>query len=302
MVSRPCPSPNAKNYPLSSASGFSCIGWRTISPKSPHTTSSPGLAGDLSDRRSAAEPRIPTNRESLTLEYYPRHCLKTGRLLAVEAMPRWPHRISGNFSSTLNPTTLAERHAVRMSGITLLQMACTEAAQWPLPEVRLSIKLLTPLPNSEELCLQISSVLTESGLAAECLELALPETFPYNLDEDSGIAFASLRDIGVNLLLDEFGHAVASLIALRDMPLTAMKVDRLMLRSLPADAANLAILQAAVQTAHAMGLRVCADSVDLETLKKALAAIGVDEGQGLAFTPPLSAEELRGYLRATARR
>lgn len=153
-----------------------------------------------------------------------------------------------------------------------------------------------PQLSSEELCLQVSSTLAETGLPPECLELAIPESLIFSLDEDATIAFAGLRDIGVNLLLDEFGHVFASLVALRDMPLTAMKVDRPMLRNLPSDAETLAIIRAAVETSHAVGLRVCADGVENEAQRSAFQQLTIDEGQGAAFSRPLSAAELRLYL------
>ncbi|GAB0113422.1 EAL domain-containing protein [Acidisoma sp. C75] len=258
----------------------------------------PPLGSDHIERRLAADARLNPARDGLVLEFHPRHCLRTGRLLAVEAIPRWPHRLSPSFALAAPTSSMAERHPGRVLGVTLLQMACSEAASWRGGGARLSLRLPAPLPSSEEICLQVSAVLAETGLPPERLELALPETFSLSLDEDAALAFAVLRDNGVNLLLDEFGHAVASLIALRDMPLTGMKMDRLMLRSLPADEANLAIIQAAVRTAHVMGLSVCADGVDREDLKQALRLMEIDEGQGLAFSPPLTAEEVRDYVAA----
>lgn len=228
------------------------------------------------------------------LDYQPRHCMRSGRTLAVEALPRWPHRLTTALSHHSSGST--ERHSNRLIGGWLLQTACAEAKLWNRPDLRLSVKLIGPQLTSEELCIQVSSALEESGLPPECLELAIPESTAFSLDEDATIAFASLRDIGVNLLLDEFGHVFASLLALRDMPLTAMKVDRLMLRSLPSDQETLAVVRAAVETSHAMGLSVCADGVDTEAQRLALQGLTIDEGQGSVFSPPLSPAEIRAHL------
>jgi EAL domain-containing protein (putative c-di-GMP-specific phosphodiesterase class I) len=233
-------------------------------------------------------------RDMLVLDYQPRHCMRSGRTLAVEALPRWPHRLTAAMGASSSGTP--ERHSGRLVGGWLLQTACTEARLWNRPDLRLSVKLIGPQLTSEELCIQVSAALEESGLPPECLELAIPESVAFSLDEDAAIAFASLRDIGVNLLLDEFGHVFASLLALRDMPLTAMKVDRLMLRSLPSDQETLAVVRAAVETSHAMGLSVCADGVDTDAHRLALQGLTIDEGQGGVFSPPLSAAEIRLYL------
>ena len=70
-----------------------------------------------------------------------------------------------------------------------------------------------------------------------------------------------------------------------------------MLRSLPLDEDNLAVVRAAIETSHAMGLRVCADGVDTDAQRAMLRTLTVDEGQGSIFSPPLSPVELRPYLR-----
>ena len=140
------------------------------------------------------------------------------------------------------------------------------------------------------------AALDETGLAPERLELSIPESLVFSLEDDADIAFASLRDIGVNLLLDEFGHIFASLTALRAIPLTALKVDRVMLRGLPLDEDSLTVVRAIIDSSHALGLRVCADGVDTEAQRAILLKLAVDDGQGSVFSPPMAAVALRSYL------
>jgi EAL domain-containing protein (putative c-di-GMP-specific phosphodiesterase class I) len=231
-------------------------------------------------------------RDALILDFQPRHCLRTQALLAAEAIVRWPIRRLGNAALPLG----MDRNLIRNLGGQVLHSACAEAMAWADADIRISVKLLGPHLSSEDLCLQVSAALAATGLPPERLELAIPEQLVFGLDDDAAAAFAGLRDIGVNLLLDEFGHAVASLVALRDLPLTALKFDRLMLRGLPTDGETLALTRAVIETSHAIGLSVCADGVDLGSQRLALAQLGLDEAQGSVFSPPLSAQEMRLYL------
>jgi EAL domain-containing protein (putative c-di-GMP-specific phosphodiesterase class I) len=57
------------------------------------------------------------------------------------------------------------------------------------------------------------------------------------------------------------------------------------------------MIRAVIETTHAMGLSVCADGVDSEAQRAMLLTLAVDEGQGSVFSPPLSAAELRAYLK-----
>ncbi len=256
------------------------------------------MPASAAERRLQAELRRAVTRDTLVLDFQPRHCLQTGALSAVEAMLRWPHRRLGTPGSpAAAPAPVTDRGLSSLLGGWILQTACAEAAAWDQPGLPVSVKLFAAQLRGEDLCLQVATALEESGLAPDRLELSIPEQLIFNLEDDAAIAFAGLRDIGVNLLLDEFGHVFASLIALREIPLTALKVDRVMLRGLPMDEDNLAVIRAVIETTHAMGLSVCADGVDTDAQRAVLQKLTVDEGQGSVFSPPLSAAELRAYLK-----
>ncbi len=223
--------------------------------------------------------------------------MQTGSLSAVEAMLGWPHRRLGTATLPPNASPTADRGLSSMLSAWMFRTACAEAAGWERTDLRLSVKLVAPQLRAEELCLQIAAALEETGLAPERLELSIPETLVFSLEDDADIAFATLRDIGVNLLLDEFGHIFASLTALRAIPLTALKVDRVMLRGLPLDEDSLSLVRAVIDSSHALGLRVCADGVDTEAQRATLVKLAVDDGQGSVFSPPISASALRHYMR-----
>ena len=245
-----------------------------------------------------AELRRAVARDALVLDFQPRHDMQTGTLSAVEATLGWPHRRLG--VSSLLPLAASppiDRALSSVLSAWIFRTACAEAAKWERKDLRLSIKLVAPQLWAEELCLQIAAALEETGLAPERLELSIPENLVFSLEDDADIAFASLRDIGVNLLLDDFGHIFASLAALRAIPLTALKVDRVMLRGLPLDEDGLIVVRAVIDSSHALGLRVCADGVDTEAHRATLLKLAVDDGQGSVFSAPMTAEALRSYLR-----
>jgi len=177
----------------------------------------------------------------------------------------------------------------------LLHAACIQAGAWD-DDIRLSVRLVIEQFRGDDLCLQVAAALEESGLAPERLELAIPEHIVFGFSDDTNLALAGLRDLGVNLLLDEFGHIFASLAAMQKVPLTAVKVDRVMLRNLPREETDTKIVRAAVQAAHELGLTVCADGVDTEALRTLLEELGCDEGQGGFFSAPLTGLELDSYL------
>jgi EAL domain-containing protein (putative c-di-GMP-specific phosphodiesterase class I) len=231
------------------------------------------------------------------VNFLPRHILRTGKVSALEALLRWPYRRHGSAMAPQPAHSAADRAALasHLAG-ELLQAACREATAWS-EDISLSVRLVTEQFRGDDLCLQVGTALDESGLPPERLELAIPEHIVFSFDDDTNLALAGLRDLGVNLLLDEFGLIFASLAALQRVPVTAVKVDRVMLRNLPSQETDARIIRAAINAAHDLGLTVCADAVDTQDLRAALEALGCDEGQGSVFSPPLSGADLAGYLR-----
>jgi EAL domain-containing protein (putative c-di-GMP-specific phosphodiesterase class I) len=248
----------------------------------------PPSLGDLAELRKAA------HRASFVLDYQPRHLLQTGAPVGAEALLRWSNRRPTRSGSAV--TTAAERsEAIEIGGLALA-LACLEAASWPGSATLLSVKVLREQLQSDLLCLQVAEALAMSDLAPDRLELGLPEDVLVTIDDDALFAVAALRDLGLRLSLDEFGQNLTSLSALKRMPVTALKLDRAMIRHLPQDEDGMAVARAVLETARAFGLTVCADGVESPGQRRLLLALGCELGQGSIFSPALSAEEAGDHL------
>ncbi len=134
---------------------------------------------------------------------------------------------------------------------------------------------------------QVAAALEESGLMPECLELELTESLLIEVETETLLVLSAIRDLGVGLALDDFGTGYASLAVLKRLPLTAMKLDRSLVRDLPGDREDAAIVRAVVETGHALGLHVVAEGIETEAQRVFLASIGCDEGQGYLFGQPV---------------
>jgi hypothetical protein len=147
----------------------------------------------------------------------------------------------------------------------------------------------------------VAEALQVSGLPAERLELEIPE--PALLDADLDVLFtlAALRDLGIGIAFDNFGAGYASLGVLRKLPLTAVNLDRALIRSVPADREDAAIVRALVETGHALGLKVAAAGIEAGRQRDFLHSLGCDEGQGHLFSQALASEALRARLQRKGR-
>jgi EAL domain-containing protein (putative c-di-GMP-specific phosphodiesterase class I) len=270
----------------------------------------PGLPADrraeaLLRRRLRRELTLAVRREMLTLHYQPRVCLATGALLGAEALARWPQRRGGAMPASRFLPLAEEAGLMAQIGAWALTRACATAAGWPGQAV-VSVNIAAAQMRGNLLPEQVAAALVSSGLAPERLELELGEALlaeqaPAHTGADGAaldllLNLAAIRDLGVGLAVANFGTGLASLSMLRRLPLTSIKLDRLMVRDAAEQAEDAALLHALVQAGHALGLTVVAEGVETEAQRTLLAGIGCDAAQGYLFGAPMPGERLATRL------
>ena len=224
--------------------------------------------------------------------YQPVVALANGRIVAAEMVLGWPMR---------QPQPIRSNQARRQRVIGQMQIAVQAATQWPD-----NVALWLDAPGMPDIDLgspdRIAVLLRDCGLAPERLSLELPESLGADIDIDRLIWLSALRDLGVGVILDGFGSWVASLATLRRLPLTGMKLDAGLVRGVPEDREDVAIVRAAVDAARSLGVQVIAEGVETESQRAFLSAIGCEYGQGVLFSHPLQDDALRHYVSRGATR
>ena len=108
---------------------------------------------------------------------------------------------------------------------------------------------------------------------------------------------SSLRDLGVEIALDDFGTGYSSLSYLRQLPVTAVKIDQRFVAGIGGSLADEVIVEAVIDLAHALGLRVVAEGVEHVGQADALVRMGADTAQGYHFARPMPPEDARAVAR-----
>jgi EAL domain-containing protein (putative c-di-GMP-specific phosphodiesterase class I) len=105
-------------------------------------------------------------------------------------------------------------------------------------------------------------------------------------------SFAQLARAGASLAIDDFGTGHSSLAYLRTLPAKQLKIDRSFVADLGQSGDAMAVVDAVIRLAHALGLRVVAEGVETERQRDILQTLGCDEFQGYLFARPMDAERL----------
>jgi EAL domain-containing protein (putative c-di-GMP-specific phosphodiesterase class I) len=105
-------------------------------------------------------------------------------------------------------------------------------------------------------------------------------------------AFSQLANAGVSLSIDDFGTGYSSLSYLRKLPARQLKIDQSFVQDLDGSPDALAVVDAVIKLAHALGLHVVAEGVETARQRDILLKLQCDELQGYLFARPMASRLL----------
>lgn len=239
------------------------------------------------------ELRLALTRQELVLEYQPIVSVATGQIRGAEALLRWRHPRHGLLSpATLLP--LAEETGLIFDiGDWALEAACRQNLSWQragLGPLFVAVNLSASQFRQRELPALVRSVLQDTGLEPERLELELTETV---LMEDTGLAIDTLKALaatGVGLCVDDFGVGHSSLSYLQHFPMSTLKIDQSFIRQVGSEGRADSLTASIIGLAHNLGLKAIAEGVESERQLAALQMQSCDEFQGHYFSPSVPGE------------
>jgi len=240
---------------------------------------------------------LAADNGGLSLHYQPLAKM-SGEVLGFEALLRWQHPIHG----MVPPTTfipLAEKSGLIIPiGGWVLRKACHEATSWPKP-LRIAVNLSPMQFHHRDFPALVHSVLLETGLSPNRLELEITESVLID-DFSRGVSMLRrLKALGVRIVMDDFGTGYSSLSYLHSFPFDKIKIDRVFISDLEHNGHSATIVRAVIGLARGLKLPVAAEGVETEAQLAFLAHEGCDEVQGYLLGRPHPIEkyaELIGRL------
>jgi diguanylate cyclase (GGDEF)-like protein len=236
--------------------------------------------------------------------YQPIVALGSGRIIGLHTRMIWRHPHLGALDLARIGQLTGDRATTTRLAAALLQQACREAMWWDTSAEGPFIGLDLPLhqigyPDILEL---VRDALGGSGLPAGRLHLHLAGLDSVPAGAHSHIVLTSLADLGVRIVLDDFGTGCTSIGYLRELPVHGLRTPAALLQPPPGGNgdAERGLLIGLAQVAHALGLSLTVHGIDEDHRAFRLAGTGCDAVQGLRYGPPTTPHQVRSLLRGNA--
>ncbi|MEN4904716.1 EAL domain-containing protein [Luteimonas sp. TWI1437] len=240
------------------------------------------------------------DQRQFELFYQPIQRLDDGRIVAFEALLRW-RQADGSFVPPAQFVPLCEE-----SGLIV------PIGTWVIDQAARASQRLAEAGAEVAIAVNVSAVQFEAGLPVEAiralrqtqalrpgaLHLELTESVLLRDPDAVRAQMGRLRDEGVCLSIDDFGTGFSSMAYLRDLPLDALKIDRVFVRDVAHDVHSAAICRALIDLGHGLGLSIIAEGVEDAAQCDWLIAHGCDQAQGYHFGRPMPFEDALALLQA----
>ena len=277
--------------------GYAALAMRSVKQVggNGHALYDPAMAVDQREQAELLQDlRHAIDRRQFELVYQPKIDARSLQVTAAEALLRWQHPRRGTISPAVF-IPLAERHGLIVPiGRWVIGEVCRQAAQWRGLglRMRVAVNISAHQLRQDDFVPHLLRQLSEHGVPPGRLTCEITETVAMEDTAHSRSAFERLRRAGLHVSIDDFGTGQSSLALLRQLPAAELKIDQAFVGDLGHSERARSIVQAIVQMARTLGLRVVAEGVETNAQRDALVALGCDELQGFLFARPMSATAL----------
>ncbi len=253
--------------------------------------------------RLLGELRRAIDHAELDLVYQPKLHLRSGRIVGLEALLRWPHPELG----VLRPDefmALVRQHGL-MRQVTELVVARSldDVVRWQTSGVDTAVAVNVFAPDLKDAALPdaLCEALRSRDLSPALLTVEITEDLILNDIDRVTAVLHRLREQGIRVAIDDFGSGFSALSYLRDLPIDEVKLDRQFISSITGDTRAAAVVRAVIDLTHELDVTVVAEGIEDAGTADWLREHGCDVGQGYYFGEPVAASMIPQLIGARAR-
>ncbi len=261
---------------------------------------SPSLNPSLNPLSIEADLRSSLLKNEFVLYYQPQIALQTGQVVAMEALIRWQHPIRGFVSPNQFIPFAEETDLICELGEWVIKEACQQQVRWQkegFGDIRVAVNLSARQFSQPDLVGDLVAILVETEMNPADLEIEITETTAMQDVEFTTRTLHQLRQMGIQIAIDDFGIGYSSLNSVKFFPLNTLKIDQCFVKDSISDKTDAAIIRAVIALGQKLNLRVIAEGVENLQQLDFLRSLNCDLVQGYLFSEPLPAQKAQEYLR-----
>ncbi len=235
---------------------------------------------------------VGTNQ--LYIEYQPLFDLSLGHLTGLEALLRWRHPDRGLVPPNIFISIAEHCGLIETIGTEVLGMVCRDLRDWQRAGVPVVPVAINVSPIQFERGVLVESMVTtahEHQIPVSLLQVEITETALMKDTGQVGATLQRLRELGVKVLIDDFGIGFSSLNHLKNLAIDGLKIDHSFVRDMIDDERDAAIISAIIGIAKSLSIGVLAEGVDSPRHVQRLLSLGCDRGQGFFLHEPVQAPQ-----------
>ena len=233
----------------------------------------------------------------LYLKYQPKLDLRSGAITGVEALARWQHPRRGAICPTRFVPAIEGSGLIDWFSEWVLRTAAGQWSEWQARGLNFELAVNISAHNLRHVGFPdaVAAICLAEGLHQESLTLELTEGATQEATRLMDTV-SRFRLKGIGISLDDFGTGYGSLVQLRCLPFTELKIDRRFVADLLVSSDSRAITRGLIGMAHEIGLSVTAEGVEDQATLSALQAFGCDKAQGFLIARPMTGDRLPLWL------
>jgi EAL domain-containing protein (putative c-di-GMP-specific phosphodiesterase class I) len=245
--------------------------------------------------------RRALDQDQLVLFYQPIHELESRRIVSAEALLR-SRRETGEIRSALPLTQAAEEgpDLFRLDSWTM-HRAYADAAVWQKDggaEVHLNVNLSPREFQEGNVLHRLHKLVTGSGNDLHKINIEITEVSYIEHPKQTTHVLDEMKELGVQLWLDDFGTGHSSVEHLLRFPLDGLKVPATFVAKLSSDQRARAITKSMIDLAHELEMKVIAEGIEHRDQLEFLRDMRCDYIQGFLFSKPMPLDEFQAVLRS----
>jgi diguanylate cyclase (GGDEF)-like protein/PAS domain S-box-containing protein len=237
--------------------------------------------------------------DQFIVHYQPIVDLNSGIILEAEALLRWCQPSGAILDAKDFMRVAEETGLMRELGAFSLREACMTGAGWVGKGLRgIHVNISSSQLAEPNFLNILDDALSSSGMDAHALCLEVTES---TLLRETNIVRTNVKGIyerRVRLALDDFGTGYAALSYLSELPISALKIDRIFVRSAARGQSDSRVLKGSLVLAHALEMESIAEGIENQGELEQLRELGCQLGQGNYLSPPINAQDFTALLQS----